>query len=177
MSIALDVKPSTKIPSGSLSMAYVNVPSSESPLASSSLLSLLSLSLLLLLLPLLLSLFSSPVFSLLSLLLLLLLLPQAPKTKTNENTIATTNHNLLDNYIPPYYLSRFTLIFIFVQKTCDLSIRPHLLQLRNNFFTFWHRYWASCMKNTTSWWVLWTWYIPLQYDAFFSFKWIWIRNS
>src|SRR5699024_1613518 len=144
MSIALDVKPSTNIPSGSLSMAYVNVPSSESPLASSSLLSLLSLSLLLLF-PLLLSLFSSPVFSLLSLLLLLSLLPQAPKTKTNENTIATTTHNLLDNYIPPYYLSRFTLIFIFVQKTCDLSIRPLLLQLRNNFFTFWHRYWASCM--------------------------------
>src|SRR5699024_11524378 len=103
-------------------MAYVNVPSSESPLVSSSLLSLLSLSLLLLL-PSLLSLFSSPVFSLLSLLLLLSLLPQAPKTKTNENTIATTNHNLLDNYIPPYYLSRFTLIFIFIQKTCDLSIR------------------------------------------------------
>src|SRR5690625_842452 len=161
-------------------MAYVNVPSSESPLASSSLL-LLSLLLLLLLSLLLLSLlllsFSSPVFSLLSLLLLLSLLPQAPKTKTNENTIATTNHNLLDNYIPPYYLSRFTLIFIFVQKTCDLSIRPHLLQLWNNFFTLWHRYWTSCMKDTTSWWYLWTWYIPLQYDSFFPFQCIWIWNS
>src|SRR5699024_405803 len=84
------------------------------------------------------------------------LLEQAANTITKTYESANKNQYLFFKPSSPFRIYSI----LFIQETSSMTIWFHLLQLRYNFFAFWHRHWTSCMKDTTGWWMLRTGYVP-----------------